>query len=64
LRGEDLARVGARLSPDLKAHFADWEGEVVAVAGSVGHDLREVGFCDLTIPYNVREAVLGLMLPF
>lgn len=29
----------------------------------VGHDLREVGFCDLAIPDNVREAVLGSMLP-
>jgi hypothetical protein len=56
--------MGALFSPGLRTHFADWEGDVVAVAGSVGHDLREVGFSDLVIPDNVYEAVSGSMLPF
>jgi hypothetical protein len=48
------------LGSDLRTHVADWKGEVVTAAGSIGHDVREVRFSDVAILDNVHEAVAGL----
>jgi hypothetical protein len=47
----------ALLGPRLRAHLANWEREVVAVAGGVGHDLGEVRGGHVAVPDQVHESV-------